>query len=101
MNQINHKLTVGYLKQIFLSTRRSGLDSDSNTKELDSAYQYLSALFNLTHIQCTLFAIIFNFSNDEDLEQITTQRLMSYFNFELEHFFDIKPLENMLVECVI
>ena len=98
MDQVNHKYTVECLKLIFIKSRRSGLDCDSNMEELDNAYKYLSALFNLTNIQCKLFAIIFNFYNDEDLEQITTQRLMSFLNIDMELFFDIKTDLELLIQ---
>lgn len=94
---VNHKLTVEYLKQVFLSTRKTRFGEDVNKEEFDNIYNYLSALFNLTHLQCTVFAIIFNFTNDEDLEQISTQRLMSYLNDDLEFFFDIKPDLELLI----
>ncbi len=98
MQQVNHKLTVGYLKQIFLETRRARLEDASKNKQLDSAYQFLSELLNLSHLQCTLFAIIFKYSTDGDLEKISTQRLMSFLDVNLDHFFDIKTDLELLIQ---
>ena len=89
MGQItNHKITIEYLKFIFVKCRKSKLEFDSD-KEVDNAFRYLSGLFNLSHIQCALFSVVFNFTIDEDLERVKTDRLLSFLGLELEVFFDI------------
>ncbi len=90
MGQItNHKITIEYLKLLFVKSRGSRLEFDAN-KEVDNAFRYLSKLFNLTHIQCALFSVVFNFSIDEDLERVKTERLLGFLNLEIEIFYDIK-----------
>ena len=90
MGQItNHKITIEYLKLLFVKSRSSKLEFDAD-KEVDNAFRYLSKLFNLTHIQCALFSVVFNFSIDEDLERVKTERLLGFLNLEIEIFYDIK-----------
>ena len=89
MNQINHKITIEYLKLLFVKSRGSRLEFDAN-KEVDNAFRYLSKLFDLTHIQCALFSIVFSFTIDEDLERVKTDRLLSFLGLDLEVFYDIK-----------
>ena len=83
MGQItNHKITIEYLKLLFVKSRSSKLEFDAD-KEVDNAFRYLSKLFNLTHIQCALFSVVFNFSIDEDLERVKTERLLGFLNLEI------------------
>ena len=90
MGQItNHKITIEYLKLLFVKSRSSKLEFEPG-KEVDNAFRYLSGLFNLTHIQCALFSVVFNFSIDEDLERVKTERLLGFLNLEIEIFYDIK-----------
>ena len=97
MSQItNHKITIEYLKLLFVKSRSSKLVYDSD-KEVDNAFRYLSALFNLSHIQCALFSVVFNFTIDEDLERVKTQRLIDFLHMEVESFFDIKGDLEVLV----
>lgn len=90
MGQItNHKITIEYLKLLFVKLRSSKLEFELG-KDVDNAFKYLSGLFNLSHIQCALLSIVFNFTIDEDLERVKTDRLLSFLGLELEVFFDIK-----------
>ena len=96
MNQINHKITIEYLKLIFVKCRKSKLVFEPD-KEQDAAFRYLSALFNLSHIQCALLSIVFNFTIDEDLERVKTQRLIDFLHLEVESFFDVKNDLELLI----
>ncbi len=90
MGQItNHKITIEYLKLLFVKSRSSKLEFELG-KDVDNAFKYLSGLFNLSHIQCALFSVVFNFSIDEDLERVKTERLLGFLNLEIEIFYDIK-----------
>ncbi len=93
---VNHKITIEYLKLLFVKSRCSKLVYDSD-KEVDNAFRYLSGLFNLSHIQCALFSVIFNFTIDEDLERVKTERLIDFLHLEVESFFDIKGDLEVLV----
>ena len=90
MGQItNHKITIEYLKLLFVKSRSSKLEFELG-KDVDNAFKYLSGLFNLSHIQCALLSIVFNFTIDEDLERVKTDRLLSFLGLDLEVFYDIK-----------
>ena len=90
MGQItNHKITIEYLKLLFVKSRSSKLEFELG-KDVDNAFKYLSGLFNLSHIQCALFSVVFNFTIDEDLERVKTDRLLSFLGLDLEVFYDIK-----------
>lgn len=89
MDKINHKTTIEHLKSIFFKCRKSKLEFSSD-EEVENAFKYLCELFNLSKIQTALLSIIFNFTTDEDLERVKSQRMIDFLRLEIESFFDIK-----------
>lgn len=88
MNHINHKQTIQYLKFLFVKCRKSKLQFESD-KELKDAFKYLSNTLFLTPNQCILFAIVFAFTVEEDLERVDTLRMLHYLSIELEGLYDV------------
>ena len=97
MNEINHKETIRNLKYLFVKSKHSKLSFDSN-REIKDAFKYLSQLFNLTHIQCALFSIVFAYTIDEDLERVSTLRLLDFLSLVVEDLFDIKGDIEVLIK---
>ncbi len=96
MDHINHKQTIQYLKFLFVKCRKSKLQFDSD-KELKDAFKYLSNTLFLTPNQCILFAIIFAFTVEEDLERVDTLRMLHYLSIELEGLYDIaEDIEHLI-----
>ena len=100
MSKVNHKHTVEYLSFIFLKSRDSKLNfrEDKDEKELKNAFSYLTSLFNLTYTQCTILSLVFTFTIDDDLEKISTRRILSHFDMDNEDLFDIKDDIEILIK---
>ena len=97
MDQFNHKETIRNLKYLFVKSKHSKQSFDSN-REIKDAFKYLSQLFNLTHIQCALFSIVFAYTIDEDLERVSTLRLLDFLSLVVEDLFDIKGDIEVLIK---
>ena len=97
MNEINHKETIRNLKYLFVKSKHSKLSFDAN-RDLKDAFKYLSQLFNLTHIQCALLSIVFAFTIDEDLEKVSSLRLLNFLSLELDDYFEIKGDIEVLIQ---
>jgi energy-coupling factor transporter ATP-binding protein EcfA2 len=89
MSRINHKQTIHYLNLIFVKCRKSKLQLEQD-KELKDAFKHLSNILHLTPNQCVLFAIVFVFTVDEDVERVKTLRMLHHLALELEDLYDIK-----------
>lgn len=97
MNEINHKETIRNLQYLFVKSKHSKLSFDAN-RDIKDAFKYLSQLFNLTHIQCALLSVVFAFTIDEDLEKISTLRLLDFLSLAVEDLFDIKGDIEVLIQ---
>ena len=97
MNEINHKETIRNLKYLFVKSKHSKLSFDAN-RDIKDAFKYLSQLFNLTHIQCALLSIVFAFTIDEDLEKVSSLRLLNFLSLELDDYFEIKGDIEVLIQ---
>lgn len=97
MDQFNHKETIRNLKYLFVKSKHSKLSFDAN-RDLKDAFKYLSQLFNLTHIQCALLSVVFAFTIDEDLERVSSLRLLNFLSLELDDYFEIKGDIEVLIQ---
>lgn len=92
---INHKQTIEYLNQIFENSKNSKLDY-SGKVDIDPAIRYIAELFNTTHIQSCLFAIIFNFQMDDT--EIGFERLLKFLGLGMTDYFDLKSDVKLLID---
>lgn len=92
---INHKQTVEHFNLIFENSKYSKLDYEGN-KEVDIAIRYVAELFNTTHIQSCLFAIIFMFTMDDT--EVGFERLLKFLGFDLQDYFDLQGDMQILLD---
>ncbi|MDD3014282.1 MAG: ATP-binding protein [Candidatus Gastranaerophilales bacterium] len=90
----NHKQTVEQLNLIFEKCKNSKMEFRSD-KKLEEAINKVASLLNINRIQSALFAVIFMFNLD-DIE-ISTERVLTFFNLKVPDFFTIKSdLEKLI-----
>lgn len=92
---INHKQTVEYFNLIFENSKGSKMEFHKD-KKLDAAIRYIVDLFNITHIQSCLLAIIFIFTLDDT--EVGFERLLNFLGMNLTDYFDLQGDVQVLLD---
>ncbi len=92
---VNHKQTVEHFNLIFENSQNSKLNY-SEKEDVDNAIKCVEDLFNITHIQSCLLAIIFIFTLNDT--EVGFERLLNFLGMNLTDYFDLQGDVQVLLD---